>query len=73
MSEIKPNTNMPSTEDTFDKQLDNELNKLKSCQQNNALNSCFDCEKMLECDTRKSYVSAVYKSMNKGKLSDFDF
>ncbi|MGX3045644.1 hypothetical protein [Helicobacter sp. T3_23-1056] len=73
MSEIKPNTNMPSTPDSFDTKLDNELEKLKSCQQNHALKSCFDCEKMLDCDTRKSYVSAVYKSMSKGEVSGFDF
>ena len=73
MSEIKPNTDMPNTTDMFEKKLDNELEKLKSCQQNNALKSCFDCEKLLECATRKSYVSAVYKSMSKGEVSGFDF
>lgn len=62
-----------STMDIFEKKLQDELESLKNCQQNSGVGSCFVCEKMLECPTRKSYVSAVYGSMSKGEARDFDF
>lgn len=78
MSEIKtPDNVAQSTDDTmdiFEKKLQDELGNLKNCQQSSGVDSCFVCEKMLECPTRKSYVSAVYESMSKGQEGgDFDF
>lgn len=60
--------------DIFEQRLQEEIGTLKDCQQSSGVDSCFACEKMLECPTRKSYVSAVYQSMSKGKEGgDFDF
>ena len=80
MSEIKTPDNIAegaqsveAAMDIFEKALQDELDKLKNCQQNSGVDTCFVCEKMLECPTRKSYVSAVYKSMSKGEARDFDF
>lgn len=68
----------PQNIDIFERQLQEELAKLKQCQESkkvesNATPSCYNCENLIECEIRKSYVSAVYKSMNKGEASDFDF
>lgn len=78
MSEIKTPDNVAQsaddTMDIFEKKLQDELGNLKNCQQSSGVDSCFVCEKMLECSTRKSYVSAVYESMSKGQEGgDFDF
>ncbi|WP_408941412.1 hypothetical protein [Helicobacter sp. MIT 01-3238] len=81
MSEIKTPDNVAQSAevangamDIFEKKLQDELGNLKNCQQSSGVDSCFVCEKMLECPTRKSYVSAVYESMGKGQEGiDFDF
>ncbi len=66
----------------MDEQVDEEVYKmkfqeaskdLKSCQEEKKTNSCFDCEKLLGCDTRKAYVDAVYGSMSKGQAGGFEF
>ncbi|WP_297192933.1 hypothetical protein [uncultured Campylobacter sp.] len=54
-------------EDKFEKDLDIQLQKLKNCQSSLNFDSCYPCEKMLECVLRKEYVDAVYNSMSKGK------
>ncbi len=66
------NINATST-DEFEKRLEKELQILKECQQKHNLNSCMKCEKIIGCKIRKSYVDAVYKSMNKGKGGGFEF
>jgi len=53
--------------------LDDELVKIKACQEKEVLNSCMQCAKVLECELRKTYVKAVYSSMNKGSGGGFEF
>lgn len=60
--------------DSFELALDEKMEILQGCQSQKGVNSCFVCEKLLECDTRKDYVLAVYNSMSKGKSDGgFDF
>jgi hypothetical protein len=47
--------------------------KLRECQDSLNLKSCFDCEKLFDCEIRKSYIDAVYKSMSKGQSGGFEF
>jgi transcription elongation factor Elf1 len=35
--------------------------------------SCTNCSKIFECNIRKSYIKAVYQSMNKGHGGGFEF
>lgn len=47
---------------------------LLSCQNSKNLNSCYNCNEIFNCQTRKNYVDAVYNSMSKGKTEGgFDF
>ncbi|TNB61258.1 hypothetical protein FDR72_03160 [Campylobacter helveticus] len=47
---------------------------LQKCQSDKGLNSCYKCEQIFNCTTRKSYVDAVYNSMSKGKTEGgFEF
>jgi hypothetical protein len=59
--------------DEFELKLNEKLEKLKKCQEENQLNSCLKCSKILECSVREEYVSAVYESMNKGQDGGFEF
>ena len=59
--------------DQFEIKRTEQKNKLQSCQEKYGLNSCFNCPKLLECETRTSYVDAVYASMSKGVSGGFDF
>ncbi|NPA82220.1 MAG: hypothetical protein GXO31_06385 [Epsilonproteobacteria bacterium] len=66
------NTNATSI-DEFELRLEEKLKILKECQEKHNLNSCLKCEKVIGCEIRKEYVSAVYQSMNKGKGGGFEF
>ena len=57
----------------WDLKLDSKTKELKECQKNLGLTSCFDCEKLFECQLREEYVKAVYASMNKGSTGGFEF
>lgn len=47
---------------------------LQACQSEKGLKSCFKCEAMLECQTRKDYVDGAYNSMAKGAMDGgFEF
>ncbi len=59
--------------DEFELKLQQKLQELKSCQEKKGLKSCLNCQEVLECQVRDSYVSAVYESMNKGKGGGFEF
>lgn len=59
--------------DEWEIKLEDKLKELKQCQENNNLDSCSNCNKFFECDLRKSYVVAVYESMNKGSAGGFEF
>jgi len=47
--------------------------ELKKCQQEKNVTSCTQCEKLLLCELRDTYVKAVYDSMNKGTGGGFEF
>lgn len=57
----------------YEKQLDEKLSELESCQKQNALDSCLKCANLMGCELRKDYVDAVYQSMNGGTNGEFDF
>jgi hypothetical protein len=59
--------------DRFQEELQKMLNSLQQCQRERSIESCLSCEKLLECEVRKEYVKAVYKSMSKGTSGGFDF
>lgn len=64
MSEIK---------DIFEEMLQEKKALLQTCQQEKNIFTCSDCEKMFECEIRKTYVKAVYESMAKGHGGGFEF
>ncbi|ACM64052.1 hypothetical protein L8Y91_01555 [Campylobacter lari] len=64
---------MSESKDTFELALELKKNELQACQNNKNLKSCLPCSMVFECNLRKEYVDAVYKSMSKGKEGGFDF
>ncbi|MDR2789458.1 MAG: hypothetical protein LBB59_00545 [Campylobacteraceae bacterium] len=46
---------------------------LLACQKERGVESCFACEKIFECETRKKYVKSVYESMSQGEGGGFEF
>lgn len=63
---------MNEVRDEFEQDMDKKnftfMSKLKN------LNSCYNCDEIFNCQTRKNYVDAVYNSMSKGKTEGgFDF
>lgn len=59
--------------DSFELKLEEKLKELKSCQEENRYTSCMSCDSFFNCELRKSYVLAVYESMNKGQSGGFEF
>lgn len=60
--------------DIFEANLDEKKEVLEQCQARNNANSCYNCEEIFNCETRKQYVKAVYESMSKGANSGgFEF
>ena len=53
--------------------LNQKKTELKSCQDTYQLESCMQCDKLLNCKLRDDYVKAVYDSMSKGKSGGFEF
>jgi len=47
--------------------------ELEDCQKQHHINSCLNCEKLLNCALRDAYIKAVYDSMSKGKGGGFEF
>jgi hypothetical protein len=47
--------------------------ELEACQAQQQVKSCMNCEKLLECEVRDSYIKAVYDSMSKGAGGGFEF
>ena len=60
------------TKDKWQLALDEQLVILKQCQTSHSINSCMKCEKVLECETRDTYIKVVYESMNKGSGGGFE-
>ena len=59
--------------DQYEKALTESSEKLKECQETEKLKSCLPCLKMLDCSLRIEYVEAVYKSMRKDSVGNFEF
>ncbi|NCD11209.1 MAG: hypothetical protein EOL93_01550 [Epsilonproteobacteria bacterium] len=59
--------------DVFEQNLQEKKRLLQACQNEKNLTTCSDCEKMFECEIRKTYVKAVYESMAKGEGGGFEF
>ena len=59
--------------DEWEEKLEVKLVELKECQNSKQLDSCSKCPEFFECNLRKSYVKAVYESMNKGSDGGFEF
>lgn len=60
--------------DKFEQDLDTKKELLQKCQLSKNLNSCYNCEEIFNCPTRKDYVNAAYSSMSKDKTEGgFDF
>lgn len=59
--------------DVFEKKREEERIKLEVCQKEKQVTSCLKCPEVIGCKVRKSYVLAVYESMNKGAGGGFEF
>jgi hypothetical protein len=59
--------------DIYEQDLQEKKAVLQACQQSKDLVTCSDCDKMFECEIRKTYVKAVYESMAKGHGGGFEF
>ena len=53
--------------------LQENIEMLKECQKKHNLQSCLQCQEVLECAVRNRYVNSVYLSMNKGNGGSFEF
>lgn len=47
--------------------------ELEACQKDKKVESCLQCDLLLNCELRETYVKAVYESMSKGKGGGFEF
>ncbi len=65
--------NINATSNEFKLKLQEKLKILQECQKEHKLKSCYSCDKIIGCKTRKEYIVAVYQSMNKGKGGGFEF
>ncbi|RDU61563.1 hypothetical protein [Helicobacter sp. MIT 14-3879] len=59
--------------DAYMQNLQINKDKLNECQKSRGFQSCLHCEQIIACQIRIAYVNAVYESMNKGQVGDFDF
>ena len=59
--------------DVWDIKLGQQLHVLQQCQTSKNFSGCEPCEAFFNCEIRKTYVVAVYESMNKGSSGGFEF
>jgi hypothetical protein len=68
--------------DGYELALDGETKRLKECQvtkgfvktyKDSEYSTCMDCEELIGCALRNSYVGMVYSSMSKGAVGGFEF
>lgn len=59
--------------DPFVERLKARIVVLQQCQKEKGVSSCTLCDKLLDCEVRNAYVSAVYDSMSKGETGGFEF
>lgn len=65
--------NHEKTVDEWELKLEEQLQVLKKCQETKGFLGCEPCEAFFDCEIRKTYVIAVYESMNKGSSGGFEF
>ncbi len=53
--------------------LQEKIEMLKKCQNDHKITSCLKCKDVIGCEVRKTYINAVYQSMNKGEGGGFEF
>ena len=53
--------------------LQHKKSELETCQAEQQVKSCMQCDKILDCDIRDAYIKAVYDSMSKGTGGGFEF
>ena len=68
--------------DAYETALEEQTKKLKECQiakgfvkayGDGEYSTCIECEELIGCTLRNSYVGAVYSSMSKGAVGGFEF
>jgi len=59
--------------EVFEQRLDEAMQKMKTCQQEQKVESCSKCDKFIGCEIRAAYVQSVYDSMSKGETGGFEF
>jgi hypothetical protein len=59
--------------DEWEQNLEVKLVELNECQTSKQFDTCSKCSEFFECNIRKSYIKAVYESMNKGSAGGFEF
>jgi hypothetical protein len=68
---------LPANNDPFIQALQHAKEKLEACQKEKQrsadIPSCYTCDQLLNCETRNTYVKAVYESMSKGETGGFEF
>ena len=65
--------NREKSPDMYEIKLQEQIEILQKCQKDHDLTSCIKCKEIIGCITRKTYISAVYQSMNKGAGGGFEF
>ncbi len=50
-----------------------QIKLVKKCQKEHKIDSCLKCKEVIGCEIRKTYINAVYQSMNKGDSGGFEF
>jgi hypothetical protein len=50
-----------------------QIEVVKKCQKEHKVDSCLKCKEIIGCEIRKTYINAVYQSMNKGDSGGFEF
>ena len=53
--------------------LQQKKSELETCQSEQQVKSCMQCDKILDCEVREAYIKAVYDSMSKGTGGGFEF
>lgn len=57
----------------YQERLKQQIEIIKKCQNEYKIDSCLKCKKIIGCEIRKTYINAVYQSMNKGASGGFEF
>jgi hypothetical protein len=66
-------SNQVNEQDKWEVILEEQIVVLQNCQKERNLRSCTTCKFIINCETRKGYIKAVYESMSKGNGGGFEF